>query len=294
MIQLIAILLLGLVLILGSTFIFYRWGWKSTLFFLIPVVAVILLSPPPFDELHPLLLSLFIVGITAGYTFREKKSLQFFILISTFIITFLFAGNYYYLKAYKNTDILDKSKESIVAIVNASNIQKSEQEAFLERLDDSLEIVRDIIPFAYFINSLFFSIISFFLIRLFMKQYIPGQEKSPGLEFFQLHDYFIYALILGWLAVLLVDKSEYAIIYITGLNIALIFSILYLIQSLGIVKYFLIQKGLPLFIIPVTLITILFLGLKVTLFISIILSSVGAIDFWADFRKLGSVYNKST
>jgi len=127
-----------------------------------------------------------------------------------------------------------------------------------------------------------------------MKQYIPGQEKSPGLEFFQLHDYFIYALILGWLAVLLVDKSEYAIIYITGLNIALIFSILYLIQSLGIVKYFLIQKGLPLFIIPVTLITILFLGLKVTLFISIILSSVGAIDFWADFRKLGSVYNKST
>jgi uncharacterized protein YybS (DUF2232 family) len=270
-IQIIAILLMGLILILSSTFLFYRWGWKSTLFFLIPIGAVISLTPPQFDELHPLMLSLFIVGITAGYTFREKKSLQL----------------------YKNTDILDKSKENIVTIVNASNIQKSEQEAFLEQLDDSLEIVRDIIPFAYFINSLFFSLISFFFIRLFMKRYIAGQEKSPGLELFQLHDYFIYALILGWLAVLLVDKSEYAIIYITGLNIALIFSVLYLIQSLGIVKYFLIKKGLPLFIIPLTLITILFLGLKVTLFISIILSSVGAIDFWADFRKLGSVYNKS-
>lgn len=284
---------MGLILILSSTFLFYRWGWKSTLFFLIPIGAVIFLATPQFDELHPLLLSLFIVGITAGYVFREKKSLQFFILISTFIITSLFSGNYYYLKIYKNTDILDKSKENIVTIVNASNIQKSEQEAFLARLDDSLEIVRDVIPFAYYINALFFSLISFFFIRLFMKRYITDQEKSPGLEFFQLHDYFIYALILGWLAVLLVDKSEYAVIYITGLNIALIFSVLYLIQSLGIVKYFLIKKGLPLFIIPLTLITILFLGLKVTLFISIILSSVGAIDFWADFRKLESAYKKS-
>ena len=92
---------------------------------------------------------------------------------------------------------------------------------------------------------------------------------------------------MGWLVVLLVDKREYSIIYIFGLNIALIFSVLYLIQSVGVIRFFFRKKGLPQFLIPLSFFIILFLGSNFILFFFIILIGVGAIDFWADFRKLG-------
>ena len=241
------------------------------------------------SEIFPLVLGFFLIGFIAGHSLRNRKSIQYFLLLSSLTLTVLFSGNYYFLKIHKDIEILGKSKEKITEIINSSNLPVSERREFTARLDESIDILRDIIPFAYFINSIIFSLIFFYFVRLILKKFLKTYEnEAHGIEFFKLNDYFIFTLILGWLIVLLVDKREYYIIYISGLNIALIISVLYLIQSIGIFKFFLKKKGLPQFLIPLSLLVILFLGLKIVLFLSIILVGIGAIDFWADFRKIGN------
>lgn len=258
-----------------------------------PVSLIIIISAQNNSETIPIVLGFFLIGFIAGYCLRYKKSIQFFLILSSLTLTVLFSGNFYFLKINKDIDILGKSKEKIAEIVNSSNITESERRDFTASLDETLDVLRDIIPFAYFLNSIIFSLLFFYFIRVIFKKQLKNYEKEiPGIEFFKLNDYFIFTLILGWLTVLLVDKREYYIIHITGLNIALIFSVFYLIQSIGIVKFFLKKKGLPQFLIPLSLFIILLLGLKIVLFLSIILVGLGAIDFWADFRKIGNTDKK--
>ena len=240
-----------------------------------------------------MVLGFFLIGFIAGYSLRHGKSIQFFLIVSSLTLTVLFSGNFYFLKINKGIDILGKSKEKIVEIVNSSNIPEGERRDFTARLDETLDILEDIIPFAYFLNAITFSLLFFYFIRVIFKKYLKNHGKGvSGIELFRLHDYFIFTLILGWLTVLLVDKREYYIIYIIGLNVALIFSVFYLIQSIGIVSFFLKKKGLPQFLIPLSFFIILLLGLKIVLFLSIILVGIGAIDFWADFRKIGTTHKK--
>lgn len=293
MIQLILFFFIGLILIISSTLLFYRFGWKSIFLLLFPVSLIIIISAQNNSETIPIVLGFFLIGFIAGYCLRYKKSIQFFLILSSLTLTVLFSGNFYFLKINKDIDILGKSKEKIAEIVNSSNITESERRDFTASLDETLDVLRDIIPFAYFLNSIIFSLLFFYFIRVIFKKQLKNYEKEiPGIEFFKLNDYFIFTLILGWLTVLLVDKREYYIIHITGLNIALIFSVFYLIQSIGIVKFFLKKKGLPQFLIPLSLFIILLLGLKIVLFLSIILVGLGAIDFWADFRKIGNTDKK--
>jgi uncharacterized protein YybS (DUF2232 family) len=288
-IQLILIFSVGLILIISSTFLFYRFGWKSIFLLLFPLLLIFFLTSENNSEVFPLILGFFLTGFIAGYSLRNRKSIQFFLLFSSLTLTVLFSGNYYFLKIHKGIEILGRSKEGIIEIINSSNFSVSERREFTAQLDESLDILRDIIPFAYFINSIIFSLLFFYFARVILKKFLKNHEKEAhGIEFFKLNDYFIFTLILGWLIVLLVDKREYYIIYISGLNIALIISVLYLIQSIGIFKFFLKKKGLPQFLIPLSVLVILFLGLKIVLFLSIILVGIGAIDFWADFRKIGN------
>jgi len=67
--------------------------------------------------------------------------------------------------------------------------------------------------------------------------------------------------------------------------------VLYLMQAIGIAKFLLARKGLPRFLLPIGLLAVLFFGVEAALFVSIILASLGALDFWADFRKL-EIHNK--
>lgn len=293
MIQLLLFFFIGLILIISSTLLFYRYGWKSVFLLLFPVSLIIIVSAHDNSETIPVVLGFFLIGFITGYSLRYGKSIQFFLIVSSLTLTALFSGNFYFLKIHKDIDILGKSKEKIVEIVNSSNIPEGERREFTARLDETLDILSDIIPFAYFLNTIIFSLLFFYFIRVIFKKYLKNYGKEiSGIEFFKLHDYFIFTLILGWLTVLLVDKREYYIIYITGLNIALIFSVFYLIQSIGIVSFFLKKKGLPQFLIPLSLFIILLLGLKIVLFLSIILVGIGAIDFWADFRKIGNTHQK--
>ena len=74
---------------------------------------------------------------------------------------------------------------------------------------------------------------------------------------------------------------------IISLNIALGISALYAIQALGIIKFYLIRRGLPVFLLPLLIISIILLGISAFIFAATLLTGVGTLDLWADFRKIG-------
>ncbi|MCU0822981.1 MAG: YybS family protein [Spirochaetes bacterium] len=264
--------------------IFNKWAAKSLyLLLFISGIAIIVLSY--YNEYLHILSAICIIGAAAGFTFRMNRSFQFYLLVTTLSLTIIFSLNYHILKNYKNVDILTKSKDTFIEILKKSeNLPEADKNELSARLNESMDIIKNVIPFSYFLNYLFLSLFSVsFLKQFFIRKYTEKSSNLEGIEKFRIKDYLIFVLIAGWIAVLLVDENRYHIFYIIGLNTALVLSALYLIQALGIIKFFLIKKGLPTLILPVLIIIILFFGIEYLIFALIILASLGALDFWADF-----------
>ena len=114
-------------------------------------------------------------------------------------------------------------------------------------------------------------------------QDVEAEDKLLGPFSFK---QFIFLLIAGWGIFMLLDKTLHPLISIVALNIALAASTLYIIQALGIIKFFLIKKGLRVIILPLTVITLMILGPNVLMFAMIILIGIGTLDMWGDYRKL--------
>lgn len=287
MVQIIIFFIAGTALLVSATIIFSRWlsGAIPLILALAIVSAINIFSGS--ESLH-IFSAIFIIGASAGYTFNKNKSIQFYLTLTSLVLTAAFSMNYYYLKNYKNIDIISESRDTFTEIVGeSSNISEKEKEELFQKIDESLILIREVIPFSYFLNSVFMSLFAFFFLRvLFLRQNPELMEKIAGIENFKIKDQFIFLLIGGWLTVLLIDSGEYNILYTMGLNTALILSIFYVIQAFGIIKYFLVKKGLPTIILPVSIFIILLIGIEYSLFFMIMLSGFGALDFWADFRKL--------
>jgi hypothetical protein len=283
--------LIGLAFIAGIALIFFRRGWKSLLA-IVPITAGMAYAAfaaqgGPGIEYGIMVIAPVFTGIAAGYSFRNRRSLLFFLVITSVVLGSALTAHYYHQKLYTDTDPLDDTKKRAVELLSQSQMSEVEREDALAKLDSSLDLLKDVMPFAYFLNSLATALIGYFLSRaLVSRTGAPDVVSLPGIEMVRLHDYFIFALIAGWLAVLLVDHEAYRAVYVAGLNVALCISALYLLQAVGIVKYVLAVRNVPSFVLPLVLAFIVLLGTEFILFFSIIFLSIGALDFWADFRKL--------
>jgi hypothetical protein len=294
-------LIIGLSVLAGTARICFKIPWKFNYLFILFAVLFALAIFIANDFFYSLT-SFIIVGATAGYTFKNNKNLRFFIFLTSLSITFIFAFNHYYLKNVKNIDILQDNKNKFSDILKESNIPDSERKQIIQKIDETLDIVKDMIPFAYFLSAFILSFVGFFLIKyLFIYWKFVKSDNTEiklkedenknntfydGIEKFKVFDYLIFIYIAAWFIVLLVDKKIYYYLNIAGLNIALIIACYYLIQAFGIIKFLLKKKGLPSSLLLIIVFSLLIFGMEYMIFLLIILSSLGAIDFWADFRKL--------
>jgi hypothetical protein len=243
---------------------------------------------------------------SAVFTFKNNKGLRFFIFVSSLSITLICTFNHYYLKNIKNIDILVNSKNVFIQSLNQNNIPDNERSQMIQKINETINIAEYVVPFFYFLDALIFSLLGFYFFKyVFYKQNKISKSVSinknendkeiifEGIEIFKVTEYLIYVFIAGWFVVLLVDRSKNNYLYLAGLNIALILSSFYLIQAFGIIKFILHKKGIPFSLVPAIILLFLFFGTEYLIFILIILSSIGAIDFWADFRKLELGIKKS-
>lgn len=296
------LLISAVLLAISSVLIFFRLGPASIIIFL-PVAFL-----PVFFAGYASSLSIFIVplifGTTGGYCLRESKGLDFYLTVSAIIFAVLFTGNYYLIKNIHNYDMVTVSGQLLIDQIEKSepvlekffqeyNIPEDNRQMLRENFKQNLEVlkdrkwiqfVRDTLPLATFLYSLIIGALSFFFLKKFFLK--KNGERMKPLEYYRLNDYLIFLFIGSWAVFLILDRSFSQLVNIVALNVALMLSVLYAIQALGIAKFFLIRKGLPPFILPLLILILLMLGIPAFTFVAILLTGIGTLDLWADFRKL--------
>jgi hypothetical protein len=245
-----------------------------------------------------------VFGITGGYCFRKKLGLDFFLPVSAIVFALLFTGNYLFQKKFHDFDMVKVSMEESIALLEASRpaferflvrvLQTSEENAstvfndLTTSMKDSkwLQLSRDMMPFSAFLLAVAIAGTSF----LFMMKFTMKKAASlvKPLQFFRLNDYFIFALIAGIAGLLLFyDRHEtFPVLYVTALNTVLIVAALYIVQAIGIVKFYFISRKIPVYVLPLLLVILTLMSPGLMVFFMILFTGLGSLDLWADFRKL--------
>jgi hypothetical protein len=273
----------GLMLMVGSAFMYYRLEWKALLVFAVLIVAVLVATGRSFDA--PLMIAPFLLGGIGGYTFKKGKSFGFFLLTTSFPLALLFTGFFYFLMIYQNVDFIGMLRGEMVKFMNAAGAPDDIKGQMLSEFDASRGDMIARVPFSSFLNSVALSGLGYAIIKRFFFR-VERVSAGPGLESFRLNEYFIFVLIAGLAAYLLIDKSDYPVLHSGGLNVALIAALLYFVQALGLIKYLLLKRGLPGYILPLGLSVVLIMGIWIALFLFVFLAGFGALDVWADFRTM--------
>ncbi len=291
-----------MLLAISSVLVFFRLGLASIIVFL-PLAFF----PVFFAEYAPSL-SIFIVplifGTTGGYCLKKSKGLDFYLTVSAIFFAVLFTGNYYLIKKIHNYDMVSVSGQILLNKIEESepvleklfqeyNVPEANRKQLRENFNQNFEILkdrkwiqfaRDTLPLATFIYSLVIGALSFFFLKkFFLKQ---NEKRLKPLEYYRLNDYLIFLFMGSWAIFLVLDKSFSPLINIVSLNIAFMISVLYAIQALGIAKFFLIRKGLSPYLLSLLILLLILLGIPAIAFVSILLTGIGTLDLWADFRKL--------
>ncbi|MCX7678425.1 MAG: YybS family protein [Spirochaetes bacterium] len=278
--------LIGASIMVATAMCFYKWGAKTLLvsagilvagFFLYKISA----------EFFPMLVIAIIIGIFSAFSLKYNKPYQFYLIYATLAVCIVLLANFYLLKFLKGIDLYEQSRMQFMEYLQNSDMPIDKKNELKTTFDAANVLIRTIIPFSYFLNAMLFAAFGFSIVRIFIKIFISKDVKlTKGVEFFKLNDYLIYCLIAGWLGTLLIDAVSYPIIHAICLNTALVFTNLYTVQAIGIIKYFALKKGFSVKIIFAMLAMLVIFFNEMLILLFIILASIGAIDFWADFRKL--------
>ncbi|MFW5808582.1 MAG: DUF2232 domain-containing protein [Spirochaetota bacterium] len=279
-------MIIGTVLLFATSLAAYYWEYKA-LVITIPLLALCVYRLSGDYNTFTVIASPVVFGTSAGFAIKRRLSVQFYILVSTICAAALTIALYYYLIHAAGVDVMDTIREQMFLLIDESGMQQAEKRTIQENVESVMQIIKKIAPFYFFLNSLIWSVFSFLILRLFYMFFIiRGPVIVKGLEYFRLNDYTIFVLIAFLAAYIFVPEEQFAVIHNTALSGLLITALLYMIQALGIIRYFLISRKLPLFILPLGIFITLLFSWPLLPFVSIILAGWGILDLWTDFRHL--------
>ena len=269
-------------LMLGCAFIYYRLEWKAIIICAALPAITVALTGRVSDM--PLMAAPALLGCLGGYTFKRGKSLEFFLVTASVSLAVISAGVFYYLMLYRNVDFIGMLKADMLRSIEATQLPGEVRAQYIEWFDEWKDYIVALVPFGSFVNSMLMAAIGYAILKRFLGR-LAGAVPGGGLELFRLNDYFVFVLIAGLGVYLLIDKSNYPVLHSAGLNIVLASGVLYFVQALGVIKFLLMKRGMPRYMLPLMIAGGLLLGL-VAVFLFVVIAGVGALDVWADFRKL--------
>ncbi len=277
-------MIISTALFFSTALAYYKYG-KITLSVLLPLAAYVFLFNSTADVIA-LVFVPFAVGSLCGFVFKNNKSMQFYIVVATVIVTSILLANYYYQLLYLKKDVLGMAKEMFSGLPYFKEGSPEDQANFNRVLEQTYDTFKVVYPFIFFINAFFWSMAGFAVNKIVVQFYTKTKITLKGIEFFKLSDYLIFMVITATAIVFFAkDYIPYKAYYVFT-NVLLITIFFYFIQSIGIAKFFIKMKKLPFSIIPFTILLALFFGVTVFSFFMIIMTGFGILDLWADFRKL--------
>lgn len=280
-----AVSLAGLALLAGTAYVSYKIQWWALIPSLVLCAAAFSFSFGGQSTAN--LITPIVIGTGGGLVFRKNAGLDTYVLAVTLILTLFMSGNYYYQLEYKNIDMLEVSRTELARVLEQNSAPEDLRQSMLSDFDSNRETIGHILPFLFFLNALFLSLLAHVGMKVFVARY-GNSESVSGIEKFRLKDFMIVALILGLGAFLLVDRADFPRLYSLGLNVMLVSAVLYAMQALGVIKFMIVKRGLPRYLFPLLLLILIIPGVEVLVFASVLLAGLGTLDFWADFRKLGT------
>lgn len=274
------LLVILLALFLCSAYCVYRLGWS----FILVTVPMLCIFIGLKSETAGIIFCTIFAGCMGGLAFGKKLSIVSYAAIVPVAASLVFSGAYYYQKYKTGVDVLSESEKQILQIIESSDLSTEQKEIGAGEIAVMMNVVREALPFCIFTYSLILAGLGFMLLRLFFA-FLKKEGKGQGLPEFDLNGYLIFALIGTWAAALL-SMRDGGILYFISFNAALIISAMYFVQALGIISFFLKKKKLPGYLIFCLILLLFLSGGGIGIVIAMLLTGLGVLDLWADFRKI--------
>jgi uncharacterized protein YybS (DUF2232 family) len=271
----------GMTLLILGAFSCNKWGFRSFFVIVPALIASLFFASAHFDIFSFLILAL-VIGSITGFSFRFAKSLQFLLLLSSVLVFLISYAHYYYMYGSRNIDIIGETKTQLTEMIRSTATSTVEADKSIDFLNQSVSILKKIMPYYYFLNGMFMTMIGYLILRMVLFRERFGYSIQ-GIEKFKLNDFLIFILIAGIGAVAFSVKKNNFVFWI-AMNVLLTVGTLYVVQAFGIIKHLLLKKKLPTIILPTIIVIALFMGMYVSVVTAFILAGIGVLDLWADFR----------
>lgn len=285
-------LLISAAIMIATAVSVFKRGKYSALWLLPLSVLMIYFSIGYIDILVINLSALAIGGIT-GFAYRTKKSVQFIVLSSVFLVFGIFAADYLYETNYMGASLANEAETAVQSFLNSGKLDEKQKAEFVEQYKFVMEIMKDLVPFMIFISALMISFAGFSILDLIFKRILKAENFIKGIESFKISEWLVFLVIISIALVVFDNEGKFYPAKAVGENILLVLAVVYFIQAMGILKFVLMKKRIPVFIMPLFLFGMAIFSLQVFGFIVMFLAGIGLLDIWADFRKFSPESIKS-
>lgn len=248
----------------------------------------------PFQGLM-VILGFGLLGVVLGYCIKKKYSFNEIIIIgsaASFISKlFILMLGFWLLDV--NPFLFDV--EQINEIVNQSlNLYKSmgltveQLESLKETLSQTLMIIRIALPALLIISSIFDTFLNYYVARLVLKRFDYQLPASIPFIHWRASKSFFWSYFTGIVLIFIGSKYNILLLNKIGINIQVIFSIIFLICGISIVGFFMENRKLSKILKWTAYVIVCIFPL-----LSQIATWAGMLDAWFDLRKFISLRNEN-
>ncbi len=286
------ILLISAAIMIATAVSVFKRGKYSALWLLPLSVLMTYFSIGNIDILVMNFSALAIGGIT-GFAYRAKKSVQFIVLSSVFLVFGIFAADYLYETNYMGASLANEAETAVKSYLNSGNLDDKQKSEFNDQYKFIMEITKDLVPFMIFLSALMISFAGYSILDLIFKRILKAENFVKGIESFKVSEWLVFLVIISIVLVVVDKEGKYYHAKAIGENILLVLAVVYFIQSLGVLKFLLMKKRIPVFIMPLFLLGMAIISFQVFGFVVMFMAGIGLLDIWADFRKFSPESIKS-
>ncbi len=235
------ILLISAAIMIASAVSIFKMGKHSALW-LLPLSVLMIYFSIGYIDILVINLSALAIGSITGFAYRTKKSVQFIVLTSVFLVFGIFAADYLYETNYMGASLANEAETAVQSFMDSGKLDDKQKAEFAEQYKFVMEIMKDLVPFMIFISALMISFAGFSILDLIFKRILKAENFVKGIENFKVNEWFVFLVIVS-IALIVFDKGgRFYPAKAVGKNILLVLTVIYFIQSLGIIKFVLMKK----------------------------------------------------
>ena len=285
-------LLISAAIMIATAVSVFKMGKYSALW-LLPLSVLMIYFSIGYIDILVINLSALAIGSITGFAYRSKRSVQFIVLTSVFLVFGIFAADYLYETNYMGASLANEAKTAVQSFLDSGRIDDKQKAEFAEQYKFVMEIMKDLVPFMIFVSALMISFAGFSILDLIFKRILKAENSIKGIENFKVNEWLVFVVIFSIALIVLDKEGNFYPAKTVGKNILLVMTVVYFIQSLGILKFVLMKKRIPVFIMPLFLLGMAIFSFQVFGFVVMFLAGIGLLDIWADFRKFSPESIKS-